>query len=331
MIRNNSANFKKVAIIILNYNSWQDTIDCATLLLKQNWPDFIVIVVDNSSSDGSVEKMKAEWTLRGDIRYVAEYQKDEAEDGGIAEREKELERYGSREKLVLIKNDKNLGYSAGNNVGIRYAIRKNADAVLIVNPDVRVEDTSSLQKMADVMFSNDSIYIVGPNIIDAEGNRQSPLKEPGFFKEIINPFVSAFLKKLFGKPLNYLESIKSDKPYGVEKVSGACLIIKISFLKEIGLLDENVFLYCEEPILMYMVQEYNGKIIYIPTVFVKHLHQEKEENVFKYRQFIKSRLYFLSKYKRYNFLKIALIKTSYSLVLLSKMLRSLGKRSSFMP
>jgi len=328
MIKNNSASFKKVAIIILNYNGWRDTIECLESLQKLDYPNYLTVVVDNGSSDGSVEKIKS-WA-EGKVRVV-EYEREIAEQGGIKELEEELQRYPNDKKIVLIKNNANLGYSAGNNVGIRYAIQKNADAVLIVNPDVRIEDTSSLQKMANVMFSNDSIYIVGPNIIDAMGNRQSPLKEPGFFEEIMNPFVSIFLRKLFGKPLNYIESIKSDKPYEVEKVSGACLIIKISFLKEIGLLDENVFLYCEEPILMYIVQEYNGKIIYIPTVFVKHLHQEKEENVFKYRQFIKSRLYFLSKYKRYNFLKIALIKTSYSLVLLSKMLRSLGKRSSFMP
>ena len=328
MIKNNSASFKKVAIIILNYNGWRDTIECLESLQKLDYPNYLTVVVDNGSSDGSVEKIKS-WA-EGKVRVV-EYEREIAEQGGIKELEEELQRYPNDKKIVLIKNNANLGYSAGNNVGIRYAIQKNAEAVLIVNPDVRIEDTSSLQKMANVMFSNDSIYIVGPNIIDAMGNRQSPLKEPGFFEEIMNPFVSIFLRKLFGKPLNYIESIKSDKPYEVEKVSGACLIIKISFLKEIGLLDENVFLYCEEPILMYIVQEYNGKIIYIPTVFVKHLHQEKEENVFKYRQFIKSRLYFLSKYKRYNFLKIALIKTSYSLVLLSKMLRSLGKRSSFMP
>ena len=328
MIKNNSASFKKVAIIILNYNGWRDTIECLESLQKLDYPNYLTVVVDNGSSDGSVEKIKS-WA-EGKVRVV-EYEREIAEQGGIKELEEELQRYPNDKKIVLIKNNANLGYSAGNNVGIRYAIQKNADAVLIVNPDVRIEDTSSLQKMANVMFSNDSIYIVGPNIIDAMGNRQSPLKEPGFFEEIMNPFVSIFLRKLFGKPLNYIESIKSDKPYEVEKVSGACLIIKTSFLKEIGLLDENVFLYCEEPILMYIVQEYNGKIIYIPTVFVKHLHQEKEENVFKYRQFIKSRLYFLSKYKRYNFLKIALIKTSYSLVLLSKMLRSLGKRSSFMP
>jgi len=331
---------RKVAIIILNYNGWRDTVECLESIQTLDYPEYLTIVVDNGSTDGSIGKIK-EWA-RGELEvkseyikynpnnkpvHVIEYEREIAEKCGIPEMEAELSERPSDRKFVLIKNRENLGFSAGNNVGIRYAINKSADAVLIINPDVRFEDNQTLKKMVKVMFSRDDIYIVGPNIIDAAGNRQSPLKEPGFFKEIINPFLSAFLKIMFGKPLNYLESIKSDKPYEVKKVSGACLMIRTSFLKDVGLLDENVFLYCEEPILMCIVHKYNGKIIYLPTIFVRHLHQAKEENVFKYRQFIKSRLYFLSKYKNYSYIKLALIKTSYNLVLLIKKLRSLVKQS----
>jgi len=153
-----------------------------------------MIVVDNGSFNGSVEKIKSwangEIEIKSEyVRYnpdkkpvhIIEYERNEAENGGIPEKEFEINNIPSDRKLVIIKNNENLGYSAGNNVGIRYAIKKMAEAVLIINPDVRIEDSTTLQKMVDVMFSCDSVYIVGPNIIDEQGNRQSPLREPSFF------------------------------------------------------------------------------------------------------------------------------------------------------
>lgn len=303
-------NGKNIAAIVLNYNSWQDTIECVTLLLKQNWPDFTVVVVDNVSSDGSVEKIKVEWTSGSGVKYLAEYKKDQAEVGGVAEKEDDLSKYRSGEKVVLIKNDKNLGYSAGNNVGIRYAMSKGADAVLIVNPDVRIEDPSFLRKMVDVMFLSDDTYVVGPNVIDAKGKRQSPLREPSFIEECINPFLSAIKK-----PIDYLLPIKSDRPFDVEKVSGSCLLMRTSFLKKIGLLDENVFLYCEEPILSAQVKKYKGEIVFVPSVAVVHLH--KKPCNLKMKEFFKSRMYYLKYYKKYNVIQLTLI------ALIHKLLRIL--------
>lgn len=182
----------KIAIIILNYNSWSDTIDCIEALLKVYYSEYLIIVVDNGSVDNSVEKIKswairnmksdAAYTIKKNSLYFTEYEKEVAEKGGIPELENELQKYPSDKKIVLIKNKENLGYSAGNNVGIRYAIKKNADAVLIINPDVRIRDPHALATMVETLFSRDDIFIVGPNVIDAEGNRQSPLKEPSFLK-----------------------------------------------------------------------------------------------------------------------------------------------------
>ena len=326
--------YSKVAIIILNYKNWQDTIECLESIQKLNYPDYQIIVVDNGSDDDSVEKIK-EWTegkLKVESKFVkyrpdfkpvfyVEYDKETAEKGGVAQYEKKLAEYQSNGKIVLIQTGSNLGFSVGNNVGIRYAIKKNSDAVLIINPDVRLCDPDTLSKMLEVMFSRGDIVVVGPNVIDRDGNRQSPLREPSFFEECTNPFISTIKKKFSNNPVRLVESIKSNKPYKVEKVTGACLMIKTSFLKEIGLLDENVFLYCEEPILMYQVQKHKGTIIFLPFVTVEHLHHAKKENIFQYKEFMKSRLYFLSRYKRYTFWQIALIKVTYSLVLLIKIFK----------
>lgn len=295
---------KKIGIIVLNYNSWQDTIECLQFLHKIDYLNYFVIVVDNASSDGSVEKIK-EWA-DGRIKVI-EYEKEIAEQGGVKALEEELQKLPNNKKIVLIKNNTNLGYSAGNNVGIRYAIKKGAEAIFIVNPDVRIDDPEAVRKMVDTMFSRADIFAVGPNIIDSEGNRQNPLREPTFIEECINPFLSA-LKK----PLDYLLPINSDKPFEVEKVSGSCLLIRTSFMKKIGLLDENVFLYCEEPILAAQVKENLGKIYFVSSAVIRHLHRKPSS--LQMSQFFKSRLYYLKNYKKYNCFQRSAIKLTHRVI-----------------
>lgn len=313
----------KVAIIILNYNGWQDTIECLKSLQKIDYPDYQIIVVDNGSADDSVEKIRswANGVLEVNSEYVkhnpnnkplylAEYERKIAENGGIPEFEEELERLPSGRKIVLIKSKDNLGYSAGNNIGIRYAIKKNSEAVLIMNPDVRIESPDTLKKMVECMFFSEDIFVVGPNVIDSEGNRASPLRESSFINECTDPFFS-LIRKCFGlKSINYLDSVNSEKPYEVEKVAGCCLLIRASFLKEVGLFDENVFLYCEEPILAAQVKEKRGKLIFIPSVTVKHIH--KKPSSYYIKDFFKSRMYYFRKYRKYSKFKLLLFSVIYN-------------------
>ncbi len=299
----------RVALILLNYKNWQDTIECLDSLKKIDYPDYLIAVIDNGSSDSSIEKIKS-WA-EGKVKVV-EYENTIAEQGGIEEFEEELDKYPSDRKIVLIKNNANLGYSAGNNVGIRYAIKKNSDAILIVNPDVRVCDSNTLGKMVEVMFSGDDIYAVGPNIIDAEGNRQSPLREPTFLEECINPFFSTIIKQIGSTPRNYLEPIDKNEPYEVEKIPACCLMLRASFLKRIGLLDEAVFLYCEEPILAAQVKGTGGKIYFIPNIVVKHYHKKPVHQ--QLQEFFKSRLYFLKEYKKYNSLQLLVITMTHKII-----------------
>lgn len=295
----------KVAIIILNYNGWKDTLECLESLQKVDYPNYLTVVVDNASSDGSIEKIKS-WAVKNSI-FVAEYTKEVAEQGGIMEIEEELQKYPNHKKIILIKNNVNLGYSAGNNVGVRYAIKKQADAVLIINPDVRIENATTLTEMVNVMFSDDKIYIVGPNIIDAEGNRQSPLREPSFFEEAVNPFLSTI--KI---PISYITPLRATQPFEVEKVPGSCVLLRTDFLVKINLLDEGVFLYCEEPILAAQVKNNNGKIFYLPSITVRHLHKKPQREMMAY--FFESRLYYLRHYKKYNFFQLTCLTFLYKLL-----------------
>lgn len=321
----------KIAIIVLNYNGWQDTVGCLESLQKIEYPAYLIIVVDNGSSDDSLENIRlwtnADMEVKSDSvnkpLLIVEYEKDTAEKGGIPEEEKKLQRYSADKKIVLIRNRDNLGYSAGNNVGIRYAIKKGADAVLIANPDVLFIDKNLLNYMVDTLFRENDVAAVGPKIIDMQGRLQNPLYEPTFWGEFLLPYVGIIRDKLWINKVKKLS--KSNKPVEVTKLVGCCILLKTEFLQAINLLDENVFLYCEEAILAAQIRNKSKKLMYDPRCTVRHMHVGSYGDV---STFIKSRRYYLKNYKKYGSAKMVLINTTqYMIKLKHYMIKGYGLKN----
>lgn len=131
----------KVFLVILNFNSFKDTKECLLSLKSLKYSNYEIIVVDNSSTDGSYEKLK-----------------------------KEFKSYN------IIKCNENLGYAKGNNLGIKYALENKAEYICILNNDITVE-SDFLNKIIKVMEEQKDIGIAGPcickyddkNIIQAMG------------------------------------------------------------------------------------------------------------------------------------------------------------------
>ena len=118
----------KVAIIILNWNGKEDTIECLESLKHITYPNYEILLVDNGSTDGSVECFR--------------------------------ERYPGME---IIENGENLGFAEGNNVGIRRVMDEGADYVLLLNNDT-VVDPEFLGELVKVAEGDERIGIVGPKI-----------------------------------------------------------------------------------------------------------------------------------------------------------------------
>lgn len=118
-----------VHIIVLNWNSSEDTTRCIRSLEALDYSNFRIVIVDNASQDGS------ESILRG--RFP---------------------------QYPFIQTGKNLGYGGGNNYGIRHALKEGADYVWIVNPDIVVE-IDSLKEMVKAMENDSLIGIAGPEVI----------------------------------------------------------------------------------------------------------------------------------------------------------------------
>ena len=296
----------KVAIIVLNYRNWQDTIVCLESLNKVDYRDYLMIVVDNASHNSSIENIQL-WA-EGKMKII-EYEKDIAEMGGIDALENRFQGYTNDKKLILIKNNINLGYSAGNNVGIKYALGIGAKAILILNPDIRITEKSVLSILTKVLFSSERTFIVAPRIIGLQHEEQSPLRQPGFWEEIWRIVLSPVVKFDFIMKIN-----DYTKPFTVERIPGCFMLIKADFLKKTNLLDENVFLYGEEAILSTKVQREMGEIVFVPYMQVYHCHKKPAKKL--YEHMIKSRKYYLTEYKSYNRFQIAILLFLYKLLYL---------------
>lgn len=298
---------RHIAAVILSYNSDKDVQICAELLAKQAGIKLSIILVDNASRPESLAKTKswlASWrpdSIIGSKEQVLTW---------VTENDQKAALPGN---IYLITHHENRGYSAGNNIGISLADVIGADAVLIVNPDVRIEDSNYIAVLAESLFAKESNCIAASRIIGLDGKDQNPIRESTYWEELLWP-LSSITRRLgrcsYVIPLNGSECIE------VPKVSGCCMMLKMDFLRTIGYLDENVFLYCEESILSAKAKYLFRKIIYAPHIAAIHAHDPKEKGNSgqRMRIFIKSRKYYIAHYSKQKKFKIFLLNCSYALL-----------------
>lgn len=130
-------------VVVLNYNGWEDTLECLSSLEKLQYPNFEVIVVDNKSTDDSYEKIK---------RWISD------KESGFP-------------KFTLLASPANLGYAGGNNIGIRRALEREADYVWILNNDT-VVDPDSLSELAAFAQANPRVGLLGSTIYNYDKPRE---------------------------------------------------------------------------------------------------------------------------------------------------------------
>ncbi len=262
----------KVMAVILNYNSYEDTLKCFNYLKKQQGVDLKVCVVDNGSTDDKIE---------------------------------ELEKLKDENTFVLFSSE-NKGFSAGNNIGLKKAAEENCDYALIINPDVEIRDESYVKKLSDLMDEDKTIAVAGTDIVKADGKHQNPLREPYWVEEVF--WRMAIAKNKFSKKIPYVKNYS--KSGCCKKLTGCCFMLDMNFVKEIGLLDEGVFLYSEESILAAQVREKGLIEYYCADLSAHHLHKDSgssnKEELMRYS--VESRKYFIEKYGCYGKLRDNIVK-----------------------
>lgn len=254
----------KVMAVILNYNSYDDTMKCFDYLKKQEGVDLKVCIVDNKSTENRQD----------DLRQLAD-----------------------QDTFVII-NEENKGFSAGNNLGFKKAAEENCNYSLIINPDVEIRNKDYLKKLSDLMDEDKTIAVAGTDIVKADGKHQNPLREPYFLEEVF--WRMAIAKNKLSKKIPY---VKIYSKSGVcEKLSGCCFMVDMNFMKDVGFLDEGVFLYSEESILAAQVRDKGLIEYYCADLSVNHLHKDSEgadkEKLMRYS--VESKKYFIEKYGCYG-------------------------------
>jgi GT2 family glycosyltransferase len=263
--------------------------------------------------------------------FYVEYDRATAEVGGIPEREKELEKHPPAQRMVIIQTGENLGFSGGNNVGAKYAFKRNFRYVLLLNNDTLIMDRDFLWKLLQPMLRVSEAGLVGPKTINFSGEFDGPYLKETFMGELFWMSVKNLMRKVLGCPSAYLDLKALSSPFPVEvyKVSGVALFLELSFFAQLGFLDERLWLSSEEAALAEAVRKSGKKVFFQPLTLLLHKKaaSPRDQNWYAIKKnAIKQREFFLKEYKDYSGLKLGLIKLSNRLRLLLSKLQSQVRR-----
>lgn len=254
-----------VFVLILMKDNWKDTVECLQSLQNLDYANCNIVLIDNGSEDFHFEKI-LEW-CRGEIKLETNfvkfrqenfpvsliiYSKEEAEKGGSGLKENETKDLPFNRKLVLIRIPENLGFAGGNNTGIKYALKKGADFVLLLNNDA-VVNPKLVNEMLKTTEANRKIGVVGAKIY----YYQKPylIQEAGGAK--FYPF-SGVVRPIGRKKI---DRGQYEEDFEVDYASGCCSLIRKELIEEIGFLDEDFFHYWEETDLNLRARKKGWKII----------------------------------------------------------------------
>ena len=212
----------KVSLIILNFKVKDLALKCLESVKKSNYSELGIILVDNGSNDGIEEDIKE---LKG---------------------------------VDFIQTGKNLGYSGGNNIGIKRALKSGADYIFILNPDTTIEK-DCIKNLVDGIEKYKA-EITGPKIY-FEGTKKIWYAGGIFDKE-----------NVIGKHrgVDEVDSGKYDSPEETDFVTGASLFVKREVFEKIGLFDEKYFLYYEDADFCERAKRAGFNVVYIPDAVVYH-------------------------------------------------------------
>jgi GT2 family glycosyltransferase len=215
-----------IAVVIVNWNGRSLLDSCLGSILEQSQPPERIFLVDNGSTDGSVQHVRSAWPT-----------------------------------VSVLETGSNLGFAGGNNVGIRAALTAGADLILLLNNDAQLLPgaleslVSSLERgEARVSASAPKIlYRSDPDVIWAAGGRFD------WWRGVV-----------VDRGLNQRDTGQYDRPEEVASATACCLLVRSEAFREIGLLDEDYFMYFEDADFSARLNRAGHTIAYQPQARVLH-------------------------------------------------------------
>lgn len=285
----------KLSVIIVNYNVKYYLDQCIRSVLRA-----FEVMKKASSSDSSVNEEVAE------IIVVDNH----SADGSVDYLE---QRYPQKlfPMVRFVRSAHNLGFARANNIAIR---QSRGEYVLLLNPDTIVGEYA-LKASVDFMDAHEDAGAVGVRMLGAQGRRAMESR-----RGLPTPMVSFFKMlgfcnrwphhRLFGK--YYMGYLPWDEPCQIEVVSGAYCMLRRKALDEVGLLDEDFFMYGEDIDLSYRVLKGGYHNYYLPVDILHYKGESTQKSSFRYvHVFYEAMLIFFRKhYSGMTFLLSLPIKTA---------------------
>lgn len=258
----------ELAIVILNYKSFRETLDevmlCNRLL---GVPFGNIIAVDNASPNESAEV---------------------------------LDRTAKELGFVFIQSEKNSGYAAGNNIGLRYAYDHDYKYAWILNNDIIIEDKDIIEKLISVFKADCNVAVVNPDIYAPDCHMYNrDAKRPTFFDYTLGIMNYSKVGRIVEDRGGYAY---------IYRPQGCCMMVDLEKTNEVDFMDEHTFLYVEEPILAERLLEkgyrcacnLESSIIHNHSVTVKSSFDKKKIRKMNNESFS----YYLRKYREFNKMQI---------------------------
>lgn len=276
-----------LAIIIVSYNTCELLRHClqsvlASLVLSDQWLQGNLIVVDNGSNDGSVEMVGNEFP-----------------------------------QVLLIASPENLGFTKANNLALRrlgfgtqqeepspQSTIPNPHYVLLLNPDTEVVG-EALWQMVDTLQCQPAAGACGARLRYGDGTFQhGAFAFPSLAQVAIDLFPVSVLPgghRLYDSNVNgrYPAALwRGKQPFAVDFVLGAALMVKAEVIRQIGLLDEGYFMYCEEMDWSLRMSNAGWQVLAVPEAEIIHYEGQSSKQV-RWSSFVRlwrSRLRFYNKH-----------------------------------
>ncbi|MCR4407463.1 MAG: glycosyltransferase family 2 protein [Anaerolineae bacterium] len=236
-----------LSIVIVNWNVRDLLRQCLNSILADlQTCKLEIIIVDNASTDGSVEMVRQEFP-----------------------------------QVKLIASEVNLGYTGGNNLGITTSQGR---YILLLNPDTEIVGDAPSQMVA-YMDAHPNVGALGPQLLNPDGSVQSSRRR---FPTLSTALVESTVIQQWW-PDNrilrryYVQDRPDDAISEVDWVTGACILLRRQAVEQVGLLDDNFFMYSEELDWCRRARDAGWKVVYLPTAQVIHHQGKSSEQVLPFR------------------------------------------------
>lgn len=285
-----------VGVVIINFNTADDVKSCVKSIKEKTSTEYKLYIVDNCSIDNSAEILKNE--------------------------------YGADDSVVLLFSNENNGFSAGNNIGIKQAIKDGCDILCVTNPDI-ILINDAITVLENKIKNDPTVGVATPSILDPLTHKESQFARA---KLTFSNFLAekSFLKhfKCYCKKHSryIIENQKFSKDFKFFGMTYGCFYLATAqYFISSNFLDEDVFLFNEEDIMAYKLEEQSLYTLISPDAVVLHNHHSSikktsvANRVFHFRR---SELLVLRKYGKVSKFKLLPIISVFKLSWFFKSIKS---------